>query len=444
MAQIHVFGMGSQQNVSREVLPILFLHKTIGEICSHKNMSGDRTVLAQSPLNGGAVRVRAPNSNLFMAAPSRRRNQVSLAVPGRKTEATGSVGEDNKLKHEVSSMQDKDDAEYTVPVLSLPKVIEKMQENTGKITGKQSYRAMYSSIFGGITIDPTLMVIPIDDHMVHRGHGVFDTALIINGYLYELDAHLDRFLRSASMAKIAPLNRSELRSILVQTVAASQCKQGALRYWLTAGPGDFSLSSSGCPTSAFYAVVIEDQSSPHRQGVKVVTSSIPIKPPEFAVMKNVNYLPNVLSKLEAEEKGAFAGIWLDNEGFVAEGPNMNVAFVNTNKELIMPSFQKILSGCTAKRLLALAPSLIEEGLIKGVRIGNIEVQEGKEAEEMMLIGSGVYVLPVIMWDEQPIGNGKEGPVTLALLNFLLEDMKAGPASIRIPVPYGVANSQSVK
>jgi len=60
-------------------------------------------------------------------------------------------------------------------------VIEKMQENTGKRTGKQSYRAMYSSIFGGITIDPTLMVIPIDDHMVHRGHGVFDTALIING-----------------------------------------------------------------------------------------------------------------------------------------------------------------------------------------------------------------------------------------------------------------------
>lgn len=443
MAQIRVVAMGSQQHVSREGMPILFLHKTIGKICVHKNISGIKTVLSQSPVSGGSIRVRAPNSNLFMVAPSRR-DQVLLAVHDQKAEATGAVGEDNELKHEVLSMQDQDDAELTVPVFSLPKVIEKMQENTGKRTGKQSYRAMYSSIFGGITIDPTLMVIPIDDHMVHRGHGVFDTALIINGYLYELDAHLDRFLRSASMAKLAPLNRSYLRSILVQTVAASQCKQGALRYWLTAGPGDFSLSSSGCPTSAFYAVVIEEQSSTHRQGVKVVTSSIPMKPPEFAVMKNVNYLPNVLSKLEAEEKGAFAGIWLDNEGFIAEGPNMNVAFVNTNKELLMPSFEKILSGCTAKRLLALAPKLLEEGLIKGIRVGNIKVEEGKEAEEMMLVGSGVYVLPVVMWDEHPIGNGKEGPVTLALLNLLLEDMKAGPASIRIPVPYGVENSQSVK
>lgn len=442
MAQIHVVAMGSQQHVSREGMPILFLHKTIGKICVHKNISGIKTVLSQSPLSGGSVRVRAPNSNLFMVAPSRR-DQVLLAVHGQKAEATGAVGEDNELKHEVLSMQDQDDAELTVPVFSLPKVIEKMQENTGKRIGKQSYRAMYSSIFGGITTDPTLMVIPIDDHMVHRGHGVFDTALIIDGYLYELDAHLDRFLRSASMAKLAPFNRSYLRSILVQTVAASQCKQGALRYWLTAGPGDFSLSSSGCPTSAFYAVVIEEQSSTHRQGVKVVTSSIPMKPPEFAVMKNVNYLPNVLSKLEAEEKGAFAGIWLDNEGFIAEGPNMNVAFVNTNKELLMPSFEKILSGCTAKRLLALAPRLLE-GLIKGIRVGNIKVEEGKEAEEMMLVGSGVYVLPVVMWDEHPIGNGKEGPVTLALLNLLLEDMKAGPASVRIPVPYGVENSQSVK
>lgn len=443
MAQIHVVAMGSQQHVSREGMPILFLHKTIGKICVHKNISGIKTVLSQSPLSGGSVRMRAPNSNLFMVAPSRR-DQVLLAVHGQKAEATGAVGEDNELKHEVLSMQDQDDAELTVPVFSLPKVIEKMQENTGKRIGKQSYRAMYSSIFGGITTDPTLMVIPIDDHMVHRGHGVFDTALIIDGYLYELDAHLDRFLRSASMAKLAPFNRSYLRSILVQTVAASQCKQGALRYWLTAGPGDFSLSSSGCPTSAFYAVVIEEQSSTHRQGVKVVTSSIPMKPPEFAVMKNVNYLPNVLSKLEAEEKGAFAGIWLDNEGFIAEGPNMNVAFVNTNKELLMPSFEKILSGCTAKRLLALAPRLLEEGLIKGIRVGNIKVEEGKEAEEMMLVGSGVYVLPVVMWDEHPIGNGKEGPVTLALLNLLLEDMKAGPASVRIPVPYGVENSQSVK
>jgi len=73
------------------------------------------------------------------------------------------------------------------------------------------------------------------------------------------------------MAKIAPLNHSYLRSILVQTVAASQFKLGELRYRITASPKHFSLSSYDCPT-AFYAVVIEEQSSPHGQGVKLVTS----------------------------------------------------------------------------------------------------------------------------------------------------------------------------
>jgi 4-amino-4-deoxychorismate lyase len=58
-----------------------------------------------------------------------------------------------------------------------------------------------------------------------------------------------------------------------------------------------------------------------------ITSSVPIKPPQFATMKSVNYLPNVPSKMEAEENGAYASIWLDNDGFIAEGrPNMNVAF----------------------------------------------------------------------------------------------------------------------
>jgi len=71
------------------------------------------------------------------------------------------------------------------------------------------------------------------------------------------------------------------------------------------------------------------------------------------------------------------------------------------------------------------------------------VEEGKAAEEMMLIGNEEYVLPV-MWDEHPVGTGKGGPVTLALLNLLLEDMKAGPANICILVPRGVENSHSIK
>ncbi|KAF7838818.1 D-amino-acid transaminase, chloroplastic-like [Senna tora] len=295
---------------------------------------------------------------------------------------------------------------------------------------------MYSSIYGGIILDPAMMVIPMDDHMVHRGHGVFDTAVILNGYIYELDVHLDRFLRSATNAKISsPFSRSALRSILIQLTAVSKCKKGTLRYWLSAGPGDFLLSPSGCPTSAFYAVVIDEDFSQCKDGVKVITSHTPMKPPQFATVKNVNYLPNVLAKMEAEEKGAFASIWIDEEGYIAEGPNVNVAFITKEKELVMPNFDKILRGCTAKRLLELAPKLIDQGLLKGVAMKNITVEEAKSAAEMMYVGSTLPVLPIIMWDDQPIGNGRVGELTMHLSDLLWDDMVAGPDTQRIPISY---------
>lgn len=323
-----------------------------------------------------------------------------------------------------------------VPLLSCSEAIERIKSTQANQKSKQQFLAMYSSIFGGITTDPAVMVIPMDDHMVHRGHGVFDTAAICDGYLYELDQHLDRIIRSASMAKIElPFDRESLRRILIQTVSASKCRKGSLRYWLSAGVGDFQLSPVGCHQSTFYAIVIQDDSPFVSKGIKVITSSIPIKPPQFATMKSVNYLQNVLSKMEAEETGAFAAIWLDGDGFIAEGPNMNVAFVTKEKVLLMPCFDKILSGCTAKRVLTLAEALVREGKLQGIKVGNVTVEEGKKAEEMMLLGSGVLVRPVVQWDERVIGNGKEGPIAQALLDLILEDMKSGPPTVRVSVSY---------
>ncbi|KAI4316138.1 hypothetical protein L6164_024145 [Bauhinia variegata] len=359
-------------------------------------------------------------------------------VPNASSPKHGSIRGIRTLRISIQSVGSVDSKTEisNVPVLSCSEVLEELKTYREKIKGKQQYLAMYSSVFGGITTDPAAMVIPMDDHMVHRGHGVFDTAAIMDGYLYELDQHLDRFLRSASSSKIdPPFDREIIRKLLIQTVSASKCRKGSLRYWLSAGPGDFQLSPSGCDKSSLYAIVIQDILPFNSSGVKVVTSSIPIKPPQFATTKSVNYLPNVLSKMEAEEAGAFVGIWLDSDGFVAEGPNMNVAFVSKDKELIMPYFDKILSGCTAKRVLTLAECLVKEGKLKGIRVKNVTVDEGKKSDEMMLIGSGVLVRPVVQWDDQVIGDGKEGPVTQSLLNLIVEDMKSGPPPVRIPVPY---------
>ncbi|AED96959.1 D-aminoacid aminotransferase-like PLP-dependent enzymes superfamily protein [Arabidopsis thaliana] len=322
---------------------------------------------------------------------------------------------------------------WNVPVLSSYEVGERLK----LARGGQQFLAMYSSVVDGITTDPAAMVLPLDDHMVHRGHGVFDTALIINGYLYELDQHLDRILRSASMAKIPlPFDRETIKRILIQTVSVSGCRDGSLRYWLSAGPGDFLLSPSQCLKPTLYAIVIKTNFAINPIGVKVVTSSIPIKPPEFATVKSVNYLPNVLSQMEAEAKGAYAGIWVCKDGFIAEGPNMNVAFVvNGGKELVMPRFDNVLSGCTAKRTLTLAEQLVSKGILKTVKVMDVTVEDGKKADEMMLIGSGIPIRPVIQWDEEFIGEGKEGPIAKALLDLLLEDMRSGPPSVRVLVPY---------
>ncbi|KAK8544702.1 hypothetical protein V6N13_045781 [Hibiscus sabdariffa] len=77
----------------------------------------------------------------------------------------------------------------------------------------------------------------------------------------------------------------------------------------------------------------------------------------------VNYLPNVLSKIEAEEQGAFAAIRLDNDGFVAEGPNINVAFITKEQELLMPKFEQILT------------LTVREGKLRGIRVDNVSVDE---------------------------------------------------------------------
>ncbi|KAL5697774.1 aminodeoxychorismate lyase [Ranunculus cassubicifolius] len=362
----------------------------------------------------------------------------NLRIPFGFQNTTRSLYKSRTLLH--SSLQVSSVDEYTevarVPLLSSTEVLERLNDYNEKRDGTQQYLAMYSSVVGGITTDPTTMVIPIDDHMVHRGHGVFDTAAIMDGCLYELDQHVDRFLRSASMAKIPlPFDRKTIRSILIQTVSASKCREGSLRYWLSVGPGDFQLSPSDCKQSTLYAIVTQYSTSLVTSGVKVVTSTVPIKPPQFATMKSVNYLPNALSKMEAEEKGGFAAIWLDEDGYIAEGPNMNVAFVTKENELLMPPFDKILSGCTARRVLSLAEGLVKGGKLSGIRVRNVTVEEGKKAREMMLIGSGIVVRPVLQWDEQIIGDGKEGPIAKSLLDLVLDDMKSGPSNVRVSVPY---------
>src|SRR6185369_16855379 len=122
----------------------------------------------------------------------------------------------------------------TIPVLDERKVLSELQS----LRSRQpfEYFAFYSSQLKGVVTDPALMVLPFDDHIVHRGHGIFDTAAIVDGKIYDLEAHLDRFVRSAGLSRLPlPCPREEMREIIARTAAASGQRDGSIRYWISAG-----------------------------------------------------------------------------------------------------------------------------------------------------------------------------------------------------------------
>jgi 4-amino-4-deoxychorismate lyase len=322
------------------------------------------------------------------------------------------------------------------PIFNGEQAITRLRET---VHGKAAnFYAMYSSILGGIVNDPAVMVLPLDDHMVHRGHGVFDTATLTHGMLYQLDAHLDRLIRSAQGARIPlPFSREELRRIILDTAAASRQRDASIRYWLSAGPGGFGLGPAECVGSSFYVIVFKQEAYPesyYHNGIKIITSEVPIKPPLFARIKSTNYLPNVLVLLEAKDHGADNGIFIDERGMVAESSNMNVAFVTEDRVFRHPPFEAILPGITIQRVLEFARLLVQQEVLSAIDLAAVPVQKGRESAEMMLIGSSIKVAPVVEWDGQKIGDGKPGPIAKKLLEMWNEDAAAAQDQL-VAVPY---------
>jgi 4-amino-4-deoxychorismate lyase len=322
----------------------------------------------------------------------------------------------------------------SLPVLTDDEVLSRLRS----IRSRQpiTYWAFYSSQLGGIVTDPALMVIPFDDHMVHRGHGIFDTAGLVGGKIYDLEAHLDRFALSAERSKLRlPGSRDEIRDIIVRTTAASGRRDGSIRYWLSSGPGSLDLTPAAGAEPGFFVMIFGGLSYPDRwytDGLRVMTTTYPIKPSLYAVTKATNYLPNVLMQMEAKERGFDNGVFLDASGYVGESSNMNVAFVTRDRVLAHPKFDHILAGCTSLRLLELAKALVDRGLVSGIEVRDISAAEARASREMLLLGSSIKVAPVVQWDAQPIGDGRPGPIARALLQLLEDDMRSGNRLIDVP------------
>ncbi len=293
---------------------------------------------------------------------------------------------------------------------------------------QENYLAMYSSLFQGFTTDPDLMFIPVDDHVAHRGDGVFEVMRCVNGKIYKLDEHLARLERSAMKISLPlPSEYSRIREILDEVIRLSKEKNTLIRILISRGPGSFSVNPYDCPESYMYVNSIRYKPPPSRfyeEGVSLITSCIPIKKSFFATIKSCNYLPNVLMKMEAIQSGADFSVALDEDGFLAEGATENIAVLGKDNVLRFPKFERTLAGITAQQVFRFAEALVEEGILSSVRFDDIPKDAAYEAKEILLTGTTIDIVPVVRYDEHTIGDGKPGPVFKRLLDMLRKDIES--------------------
>ncbi len=297
------------------------------------------------------------------------------------------------------------------------------------------YYAMYSSVFGGIVSDPTLMLVPIDDHMVHRGDGVFEVFKCVGGAIYNFDAHLSRLRRSAdALALNPPCGWAGLRRIVIATVRVGGRRDSTIHLFVSRGTGGFTVNpyeSEGCQ---LYVVVIKTRPpfmADNPEGAVVVSSSVPPRLPQWASIKSCNYLPNVLMKKEAVDRGADFVAGFDERGCLTEGASENMGIVTRAGELLFPELRGILAGTTMLRVMALARRL-KGRLLKDIRFADITKADIRAASEMLVVGTSINVTAVRVFDGKPIGSGRPGPVFAELNRLLLRDM-AENRKLRTPV-----------
>lgn len=286
--------------------------------------------------------------------------------------------------------------------------------------------AMYSSVTDCIVTDPSIMSVPVDDHMVHRGDGVFESFKCVDGNIYNLEDHLARLERSCNALGIVLwASGEELSDIIVQTVQSGGRRDALVRLLVSRGQGTMGVNPYSCFRPEVYIVVYElpDAKIDHLpDGVSVAVSKVPIKPGIFATVKTCNYLPNVLMKKEAVDLGVDFTVTLDESRNLGEGATENIGIVTRGKELFMPPPERVLAGTTAKRALEFAQQLKGERILTTAEFRPISLGMARSAAEIHIYGTTPNITPVTVFDGKPVGDGKPGPIAERLFNMLKQEM----------------------
>lgn len=261
--------------------------------------------------------------------------------------------------------------------------------------------------------------ISVFDHGFLYGDGVFEGIRAYNGKVFKLREHIDRLYDSAkAIALEIPISKEEFMKIILETLRVNNLRDAYIRPIVTRGIGDLGLDPRKCSKPTIIVITRpwgKLYGDLYEKGLKAVTVTIRRNPIDSLPpnIKSLNYLNNVLAKIEANVKGGDEAIFLDKNGYVSEGSGDNV-FIVKNGLIITPPTINNLKGITREVVIE-----IIERLKLPFKEANISIYDLYTADEVFVTGTAAEIAPIVEIDGRKIGDGKPGRIT----KILMEEFK---------------------
>ncbi len=262
--------------------------------------------------------------------------------------------------------------------------------------------------------------VSVFDHGFLYGDGVFEGIRAYNGRVFRLDEHIDRLYDSAKVIDLQiPVSKEEFKNIILETLRKNNLRDAYIRPIVTRGVGDLGLDPRKCPKPTIIVITIEWgklYGDLYEKGLKAVTvcvrrNAIDTLPPSI---KSMNYLNNILAKIEANVKGGDEAIFLDTNGYLSEGSGDNI-FIVKNGEVFTPPTLNNLRGITRAATIELIHEL---GIpFKEINLGLFDLYS---ADEVFVTGTAAEIAPIVVVDGREIGDGKPGKITRMLMKKFRE------------------------
>ena len=258
------------------------------------------------------------------------------------------------------------------------------------------------------------------DHGFLYGDGVFEGIRAYNGRVFRLDGHLERLYDSAKAIDLkVPLSKEEMKKAIIETLKKNGLKDAYIRPIVTRGDGDLGLDPRKCPVPNVFIITQEwgaMYGDLYEKGLTGVTVGVRRNAPEALPpnIKSMNYLNNILAKIEANVKGGDEAIMIDVHGNVSEGSGDNI-FVVKNGRIITPPTLNNLRGIT--RAAAIELAIKDRISVTETNMGLFDIYT---ADEVFVTGTAAEIAPMTKVDGRIIGDGKPGRITRKLMEKFKE------------------------